>query len=301
MYANILDLEYIGQLEGEVAVKTTEANELRMQNRALLEENTRLTDLTRLLLSSPHFSDFLNDLSANGLPAQLQSSQQTPRQQQQPQQPQQVPHIPVSQAAVPSNIHNETNPRMGGQEFPAQQQQNFQVGMVMVPDQRMDMYASGWNSGIDMNYNPSVFAVLEVPEGPALDAEMLSGKSSISVEAPSDLSSSKTEVPQLDRPPVVEETVSEVSTEPTSDSTIDIDESDPSLALFLDDALVSSTTPSEIRFGGIVLEKPSRYLIVVEGDESTDATAASVRTFERLCTSMDAAFERVSLLTEHLE
>ncbi|CRG89533.1 ribonuclease Z [Talaromyces islandicus] len=279
--------EYIGQLEGEVAVKTTEANELRMQNRALLEENNRLTDLTRLLFSSPHFSDFLNDLSTNGLPAQLQSSQQTPRQQQQQhqlpqQQQQQMTQLPVSQAPVPSNVHNETNSHMGGQEFAPQQQQNFQVGMVMVPDQRMDMYASGWNSGIDMNFNPSVFAVLEVPEGPVLDAEMLSGKSLSSIHVPSDLSSSKDEAPQLDRPPV-EEVNSEVSSKPTSDSTIEIDESDPSLALFSDDSLVSSSAPCEVCFESITLEKPSRYSIVVEGDESTDAIAASVRTFERLC------------------
>lgn len=190
---------------------------------------------------------------------------------------------------------------MAGQDFPAQQQQqNFQVGMVMVPEQRVDMYASGWNSGIDMNYNPSIFAVMEVPEGPAVDAEMLAGKSTSLVQTPSDLSSSKAEVPQLDRPPVIEEAVSEVPTEPTLDSTVEIDKFDPSLALFLDDALVSSSALSQVRFEGIVLEKPSRYSIVVEGEESIDASQESVRVFERLCASMDAAFERVSLLTEHL-
>src|SRR5438874_1734309 len=62
-------IEYISQLEGEVAAKTTEANDLQIQNRALMEENARLTDLTRMLLSSPHFSSFLGDISVNGLPA----------------------------------------------------------------------------------------------------------------------------------------------------------------------------------------------------------------------------------------
>src|SRR5437763_10380591 len=62
-------LEYIGQLEGEVAAKAQEASDLRAQNRQLIEENTRLTDLTRMLLSSQAFSSFLNELSLNGIPA----------------------------------------------------------------------------------------------------------------------------------------------------------------------------------------------------------------------------------------
>src|SRR5256885_6591869 len=62
-------LEYIGQLEGEVAAKVQEANDLRVQNRQLMEENTRLSDLTRMLLSSQAFSGFLNELSQNGMPA----------------------------------------------------------------------------------------------------------------------------------------------------------------------------------------------------------------------------------------
>ncbi|KAH8698625.1 hypothetical protein BGW36DRAFT_376497 [Talaromyces proteolyticus] len=280
--------EYIGQLEGEVAAKTNEANELRLQNHALMEENNRLTDLTRLLLSSPSFSDFLNDLTVNGMPQQFQTPQQTPQQQ---------PQQPAPQAPVPSNVRNEGNTHMGGQDFPAQQQQNFQVGMVMVPDQRMDMYASGWNSGIDLNYNPSIFAVLEVPEGPAVDTEILSGKSSSTIPITSDLSSSKVEVPQLDRPPVFNTPGPEVVKEDTAASTAEMDESDPSLALFLDDISIPS---SESRFVSIQPEKIPRYTLVVDSEESTEASAASVRAFERLCASMDDAFERVSLLTAHL-
>lgn len=45
--------EYIGQLETEIATRTTEAHELRLQKCALYEENARLNDLARMLLGSP--------------------------------------------------------------------------------------------------------------------------------------------------------------------------------------------------------------------------------------------------------
>lgn len=54
--------EYIGQLEGELHAKSVEADELRVQNETLAAENARLTDLTRALLSSTHFSGSVGDV-----------------------------------------------------------------------------------------------------------------------------------------------------------------------------------------------------------------------------------------------
>lgn len=54
--------EYIGQLESEVAARTNEAYETRLQNRALYDDNARLNDLARMLLGSPHFAKFLNEI-----------------------------------------------------------------------------------------------------------------------------------------------------------------------------------------------------------------------------------------------
>jgi bZIP-type transcription factor MBZ1 len=51
--------EYISQLE------------LSSQKCALMEENTRLSDLNYLLLSSPSFSDFLITLAINPLDAEV--------------------------------------------------------------------------------------------------------------------------------------------------------------------------------------------------------------------------------------
>jgi hypothetical protein len=309
LYANGIPSEYIGQLEGEVAAKTTESNELRVQNQALLEENARLTDLTRMLLSSPHFSSFLNDLAVNGLPPQLQAplqqhQQQHQQPQQQQQQQQQPPHPQpqpiVSQTPVPTNVHTDVNShRAATQDFHVHQ--NFQVGMVMVPDHGMNIHGPGWNSGIDMDFNPSVFAVLEVPEGPAIDTSLLSGKSSKSVDFASD--SAKDDVPSLELPPVVETMAAESKSTSVADPNVEIDESDPCIALFLDEPpAVSRPSPDILDdlFGGIDAEKVfAHYELVVE-DESADISATTMHRFERLCASMEAAYQRVSRVTSHL-
>ncbi|KAJ9210138.1 transcriptional regulator family: bZIP [Paecilomyces variotii] len=284
--------EYIGQLEGEVAVKTNEANELRMQNRALFEENARLTDLTRMLLSSPHFSSFLNDFSLNGIPSS------------QPQQQQQVQPAVVSQPQMQQNHQKDVNPARVAQDF--QMQQNPQVGMVMVPEQSvnvptMDMNPSGWNSGIDMNFtNAPVFAVFEVPE-PVIDTGVLCGKSSNFVGSEV-LETSKDEVPSLERPPV-SEAPKEKTNVGTPNPDVEIDESDPAFALFLDSPPASqSSSPEKVQnlFDGVESEKVlSTFELVVE-DESTEVSAVTMRRFERLCHSMEAAFQRVSMVTAHL-
>ncbi|KAJ5994822.1 hypothetical protein N7481_001799 [Penicillium waksmanii] len=257
--------EYIGQLESEISSRTNEAHDLRMQNRALYEENARLNDLARMLLGSPHFSSFLSDMPDAVAP----------------QQPQQAP-VPKEAAA----------PRP--QEF--QMQQNPQTNMMMVPQQGMDasmaMNNGGWNSGIDMNFgNASVFAVLEVPEGPALDAEALSGKPS----SPIDLSegSSKNEVPALVRP----EQSTEKSDIGVANPDVEIDESDPAFALFLDSppVAISSDVPA---FDGVQSEKASQFELVVD---STEVSASAKSRFNSFCNNMEAAFQRVSSVTSHLQ
>ncbi|EMC92123.1 hypothetical protein BAUCODRAFT_276951 [Baudoinia panamericana UAMH 10762] len=74
--------EYIGQLEGELAHKTQECNDLRQQNVGLLQENDRYRGLIETLLRHPAFHPFINDLSKDpsvlGMP---QSQMQAPPQQ----------------------------------------------------------------------------------------------------------------------------------------------------------------------------------------------------------------------------
>ena len=136
--------EYIGQLEAEINGKVMENNELAKQNRALLDENTRLTDLTRMLLSSPSFSNFLNNLSSQ--PEMMPQPQPAP-----------MKHDPEEQQR--RQVPKDVNP------FGAPQPQT-QMNLAMIPE--MDY----------SNFNPQVFTV-ETPEVPfEIDASMLSGKSS---------------------------------------------------------------------------------------------------------------------------
>ncbi|KAE8144567.1 hypothetical protein BDV25DRAFT_166541 [Aspergillus avenaceus] len=287
--------EYIGQLESEVAARTNEAHDLRMQNRALYEENARLTDLARMLLSSPNFSQFLDEMPMNGMSASGQT--QSP-QQQQPQQLQSQPQHQQAMAQPPmqSNVPKDAGHGHNAQEFAMQQ--NSQVGMVVVPNQGLDvatmgMNNGGWNSGIDMNYtNASVFAVLEVPEPPVLDAEFLSGKSSGLGDYLPEVSNPKSEVPVFERAPAVEEPKN--ANFGVENPDVEFDESDPAFALFADGPAPTHGEVSDAPFEGIGSEK-SAFELVVECDSQ-----AAVSRFSYFCHNMEAAFERISMVTSHL-
>ncbi|OJJ34805.1 hypothetical protein ASPWEDRAFT_111904 [Aspergillus wentii DTO 134E9] len=279
--------EYIGQLESEVAARTNEAHNLRMQNRSLYEENNRLTDLAHMLLSSPQFSSFMDDMNANGgLPSSNQSQAQP---QQQPQQPQPQHQQAIAQPHMQANVAKDP-PSHAHQEF--QMQQTPQVGMGMVPNQGMDVPAmgfnAGWNSGIEMNYgNTPVFAVTEVPQGPVLDAEVLSGKSS-SFTGSFLPETSKNEVPALELPTMAEEQ-SDFGVE---NSEVEIDESDPAFALFVESPATNESSGEQ--FEGVSFEKVSAFELVVENESQN-----KVNRLACLCDSMEAAFQPPRLPYPH--
>jgi hypothetical protein len=149
-------------LEGEVAVKVQEATDLRNQNQQLREENTRLTDLTRMLLSSQAFSGFLQELSHSGIPAPnvLSESKQLKSTQSQPQ--------TVQKDAAGHNATHQTHI------------QQPQIGMALIPETPMDFSAfqpsNAWMTALPTN-DFQVYSVSELPEAPVLDLEALSGKS----------------------------------------------------------------------------------------------------------------------------
>ncbi|PYH49383.1 bZIP transcription factor [Aspergillus saccharolyticus JOP 1030-1] len=283
--------EYIGQLESEVAAKTTEAHELRLQNRALFEENGRLTDLVRTLLSSPHFGQVLDELSVGGVPISSQAQQQQHSQHQHQPQPQPQPQ---QQLAHPQPQQQQQQPPIMSQP---PMQQPPQASMVMVPNQGLDGSAmalnnGGWNSGIDMNFgNASVFAVLEVPE-PTIDSEALSGKSSTLVESYfPNFSGAKSEASILKSLPL---TAKEPTVVGIENPDVEIDESDPAFALFLDQPSASATSKSPATSVEDLSEKTTFELVLENQPQECHAR------FAQLCHSMEAAFERVSLMTSHL-
>ena len=261
-----------------MAARTNEAHELRLQNRALYEENARLNDLARMLLGSPHFANFLNDMPDNNVP---------PTQGHQPQQLSRPPAPqPNMQAPLPSDA-NVNRPQM---------QHNPQVSMVMVPNQGMEasmLNNGGWNSGIDMNFgNTPVFAVLDVPEGPVFDMEALSGKSFSPIavsEGP------KGEMPALNFP------ASHASTSGSdigvANPDVEIDESDPAFALF-SDSPVPATVGQDLVFEGVPAKQNSPFELVVD---SAEVSIAAKNRFNFLCSSIEAAFQRVSSFTSHLQ
>jgi hypothetical protein len=125
-----------------------------------MEENTRLTDLTRMLLSSPAFSGFLNELSANGMPAPptTTSNQQSQTKSQ------------------PRPTRKDVNPHQASRQM---QNQQPQINMAMIPETSIDFSAleqpaNTWNSIPSNDFQ--VFSVPAVPLVPMLDVKQLSGK-----------------------------------------------------------------------------------------------------------------------------
>lgn len=314
--------EYISQLEGELSAKGSEADELRIENEALKTENSRLTDLTRMLLSSPAFSTFLNDLSANpsgGLPASSSSSssppsstqappaQQSQSQSQQQQQQQQRTAVPEPPKDLPTH-----QPTIQAQ---AQGHESAQIGMALMPETTMDFLSSAesaaivepinvnvgsWGVGMDFGFNAQVFAVTELPEGPAVDAEILSGKAPSSSEsngfntAAASLSG-KDEVPAVEAKTVdVGGPEREEEEEEEAEEDIELDASNPAFALFIDDApkatgtTTTTTTsddddcggPEQYRFFGTIEPEKAfaRLDLVLENESESESKESDPET-----------------------
>lgn len=250
-----------------------------------MEENQRLTDLTRMLLSSPSFSGFLNELSVNGVaPANLAA-----------------PERPASQAPpAQQNTRKDVNPHRVAQEL--QQQSSAQIGMALVPEPTMDFSmldtanTGNWNSGIDVSF-PQVYAVTEVPQGPSVDSSILSGKNSDFTEYHPIAEQSK-EVPSIERMPVQEAEPQAVT---TSDPDVELDESDPAYALFIDSPAPTQAKTSEPfhdLFGAVQLEKVfERFDLII--DDGSEDVVASAR-LERMCASLEGVSQRIASFTSHL-
>ncbi|KPI43866.1 uncharacterized protein AB675_6279 [Cyphellophora attinorum] len=158
--------EYIGQLEGEVASKVDEASALRTENQQLREENNRLTELTRMLLSSQAFSGFLQELSQSGgsAPQVQQPTQQRPT------------TTPVERTHSQTQ-RKDVNPHDAARKMSTSQQQPM-IGMALMPEVNFDSSlfdTSSWTPAVQHN-DFQVFAVTELPEPPVIDFNECSEK-----------------------------------------------------------------------------------------------------------------------------
>lgn len=238
-----------------------------------MEENTRLSDLTRMLLSSPSFSGFLDTLATNPAAAQTAQAIQQPQQQIDPQR----------------QIRKDVNP------YAAQQQVQQHVGMTMIPEQHMDFSMLDLNTDGQFSYQPQVFSVLSIPDA-VIDTGVLSGKGSNFSPLASD--SEKVELPTVERAPVTESAV---------ETTVAIDEefdNDPAFALYANDCTPVTATVSEaeldLTFLANLSLKQSQYELVVERKVDESVSDAAMRKVERIAARADACLERLMGLTSHL-
>lgn len=266
--------EYIGQLEGEVAAKAQEANDLRVQNQQLREENTRLTDLTRMLLSSQAFSGFLQELSQSGLPppnVQKALQQQKALQNQAQPQPQ------------PQPTKKDVNSNVATQQMPGQQPQ---IGMALIPEIPVDFSAlqpaNGWMNALPTN-DFQVYAVAELPTPPALDLEILSGKPSHQKGT----SKACTEVPQLPELPSEVISSSTVEAEAQIDDSVHLDQD--AFALYFDHSASN-------------LQQPSEEIEIAETESSSElSNEEKLIVLRKMCFDLDESCDKLSAYTSHME
>ncbi|POS86173.1 hypothetical protein EPUL_004827 [Erysiphe pulchra] len=136
--------EYINQLEDEIAVRINENVDLRAQNQALIEENIRLNDFTRLIASSPSFPGIIDALTVNptsnvNVRAYQQNLQKT------------------DQAQLQSN--------KDANHIVAQQQKQHQyLGMTVLPESPVDFTMLDLNCDESDACQPGIYFAHNLPE-----------------------------------------------------------------------------------------------------------------------------------------
>jgi hypothetical protein len=275
-------------------MKTNEANDLRTQNRALMEENARSRAFIERLLRHQAFTPFLEELSREeGIDTKpsmstLSSASTTP---------------------TPTPARKDLNPYQN-QQFGSMSSQpnNPQIGMTLIPETPLDISLLNLNSnnwGVNnmdtFSYQqPQVFAVTEIPEGPVnpIDTDALSGKGFSSIFAAEDdtpVDSTKADFPVIERP--VESTPASVEVEEEDD--------DPEFDLYRSspvNATSTSTAPLEHHeslFGAASPEKAFAHFELFISDNAADELLMA--RFEKQCARMDRICERIDAMTSHLD
>ncbi|KAG6005947.1 BZIP-type transcription factor mbz1 [Claviceps maximensis] len=271
--------EYITQLEAEIASKVNENGDLRSQNRALMDDNKRLTDLTHMLLASPSFSDFLDNLSSKSAAVLPQNASVKVEQTQQQE------HNEVSKEL---NSYNE--------QFTSQEQ----IGIAMVPELPMD-FSMGGSNNMSYNFQPQVF-VVDTPEvANAIDANLLSGKTSKLLEEVFTSDEEKVQMSAIERP-------LETSTpESVCDASVDEEfEADPQFALFHSETTLITAAPNEIHtedlididiFGDVEAEKVLTRFELVDATEQEASAASAMARVLRISAYAESVVSRLELLT----
>ncbi|KAF1844298.1 uncharacterized protein K460DRAFT_369160 [Cucurbitaria berberidis CBS 394.84] len=282
--------EYIGQLEGEVAMKVNEANDLRTQNRLLLEENARSRAFIERLLRHQAFGPFLEELSRDEALQPKAPMASMPS-----------ASTPVVAAPAPAPFQNQQFSGMPENE-------NVHVGMTMVPETHLDFSmlnlnnnGNNWGASNGFNFQqPRVFALLEVPAGPAnpLDTEAMSGKgysAMFNAEDDSSVEEVKLDYPVIERPVQSESTCAIVVEEEDEDPEYDLYNSSP--ARSAPAPVAASIENHETLFTNS--DKALAHFSLVLSDEAEEARLAE--RLERRIAAMEPALQRLAAITAMLD
>ncbi|KAL8872936.1 MAG: hypothetical protein Q9174_001524 [Haloplaca sp. 1 TL-2023] len=294
--------EYIGQLEGELAAKTSEADDLRSKNQKLMNENTQLADLTRMLLSSPAFTHFLNTMSppdgkVNTSLVDLQQQTVVPK----TEEPQTQPSIPKD-----TNPHQPLNQSHD-------EQSDSQVGMVFMPDHHNAFRPANttWTDNPDYAlYNAQVFAVTSMPEGPAVDqlgASIFSGKSGDLIKSFVD-DEAKQDAPLIAcLPPTYESSKEFPTISPQHEVPEDFSVKPTCPADLYDEVLDTHTSPTprtkELADSDLSSEKdtqPIKLTLIDDRPNHGEVSTLALRRFLQFCANMEEPSQQVASITSHL-
>lgn len=287
--------EYIGQLEGEIAMKTNEANELRTQNRALMEENARSRAFIERLLRHQAFTPFLEELSRDeslDVKPTMQSLSSAP-------------------TATPTSAHKDVNPYQGQQFGAMSHPEQTHIGLTLIPETPVDLSMLnlgtqnwGMNSMASFNYQqPQVFAVIELPEGPSapLDAQALSGKGyeSFFSQEESTIEEVKPDFPIVQRPIESAKAAPVEVEEEDDDPEFDLYRTSPAATASATAVSAPAEEQHESLFGDISPEKAFAHFELFISDEAENERL--MHRFERMCAMMEPALQRIDAMTSHLD
>ena len=251
-----------------------------------MEENARSRAFIERLLRHQAFTPFLEELSRD------ESLDTKPA----------VATLSGSTTPTPAPVRSQ------GQQFGSLAQP--QVGMTLVPETPLDMSMLNLNSNWPMNngsssfnyQQPQVFAVTELPEGPAnpLDMDVISGKGYSSIFAVEDDVPSKEVKADY---PVIERAMPSETSAPVE---IEEEEEDPEFDLYNSAPAPSASVvqiPSmeshDSLFGDIDMEKVCAHFHLQISDEVVDEL--KMARFHRQCARMEASLARIEAFTSHLD
>ena len=237
-----------------------------------------------MLLSSQAFSSFLSELSGTGPPPSTSLEPSKPQ-------------------AQPQRFQKDINPHQVARQL---QNQPVQIGLAAIPETAVDVplvdhttSVSTWNSNIGLNSYP-VYSLTEVPDGPALDIQELSGKGyeDFSLRAADTI---KRDMPIIDHPPYLMDADEVGPPSCTIHVNPNVGLNETAFALYAGPSFrpqkaIPPLIPTTRRI--VDANNAICQLDVILDVDNDEAGAAS--RLAMMCSQLDAVSARIAALTSHL-